>query len=351
MELSTNKIICGDALQVLQTLPDESVNMVMTSPPYWALRDYGHPLQLGIEPTFQEYINKLCGIFDEVKRVLRNDGTCWVNIGDSYVGSGDGLEKSLLQIPFRFSIEMANRGWILRNTIIWYKRNCMPSSVTDRFTVDFEYLFFFAKNKKYWFEQQFDKSVYPESYEGRRQRNAGTMAKFDRENYAMTGSIQENGKLKSGQKYPNRNKRCVWDITTRGYKESHFATYPEELCVTPIKAGCPEFICDKCGKTKKKIYKTEKIKCPPIGGIKHPGNNTNIQYTGNTEHNEIVGFEYSDCGCNAGFHPGVVLDPFSGTGTTCLVARKLGRKYIGIELNPSYVNISEKRIHNEAGLL
>ncbi len=188
--MKTNTILNGDALQHLKEMPSESINCVMTSPPYWALRDYVIEGQLGLEKTFEEYINKLCDIFDEVKRVLRKDGTCWVNLGDTYGGTGAGQEKSinsqgkftdgqyfeqvksrelkaettkhlskcLIMIPFRFAIEMVNRGWILRNTIIWHKPNCMPSSVKDRFTVDFEYLFFFVKNKKYWFEMQYDKA-------------------------------------------------------------------------------------------------------------------------------------------------------------------------------------------------
>ena len=181
-------IIHGDALQRLKELPDESVNCVVTSPPYWALRDYGDKNQLGLEPDFNEYIRKLCDIFDEVWRVLRKDGTCWVNLGDTYGGSNQGygttkrntntgfqdtrdgfyaasknkppmanmMHKSLIMIPSRFAIEMTDRGWILRNEIIWYKPNCMPSSVRDRFTVDFEKVFFFTKSKKYWFEQQYE---------------------------------------------------------------------------------------------------------------------------------------------------------------------------------------------------
>ena len=185
-----NKIIQGDTLKVLKTLPDEIINCCVTSPPYWNLRDYNVEGQLGLEPTFQEYITKLCDIFDEVKRVLRKDGTCWVNLGDSYNGSKTGNTngtyknridkskswansdsfkkaeqdipaKSLCLIPQRFAIEMVNRGWILRNTIIWHKPNCMPSSAKDRFTLDFEYLYFFSKSKKYYFEQQFEPYQFP----------------------------------------------------------------------------------------------------------------------------------------------------------------------------------------------
>lgn len=164
-----NKIHQGEALAVLKTLPSESVDCVVTSPPYWALRDYGVTEQLGLESTPEAYIDRLCTIFDEVKRVLTKDGTCWVNLGDTYGGfkqgntetnvKNGGVEKSLCQIPSRFAIEMTNRGWILRNEIIWYKRNAMPQSATDRFTIDFEKMFFFTKSQKYFFKQQLEPIV------------------------------------------------------------------------------------------------------------------------------------------------------------------------------------------------
>ncbi len=324
--MKPNTIYKGNSLEVLKAFPDESIDCVMTSPPYWALRDYGVEGQLGLEPTFQEYINKLCDIFDEIKRVLKKTGTCWVNLGDTYssqssysdkgrqgfeektanmsklmkkrfdekptgkqstrCGRGRNAnvpEKSLCQIPFRFSIEMVNRGWILRNTIIWHKGSCMPASVKDRFTVDFEYVFFFAKNKKYFFEQQTEPSIDKESYLGRRPRNAGTMAEYDLKNYAKAGSIGDNGKLNGvGKTYPNRNKRAVWKINPKPFPEAHFAVYPEELCETPIKAGCPK--------------------------------------------------------------DGIVLDPFFGSGTTGIVALKQNKKFVGIELSQDYINIANKRL-------
>ena len=214
-----NKIIHGDSLEELKKLPEKSINMCMTSPPYWALRDYGVDGQLGLESTFDEYINKLCDIFDEVKRVLRDDGTCWVNMGDTYStisGNMRGKEfnhpkyqaaesvthfkqpktklpdKCLIMIPQRFAIEMVNRGWILRNTIIWHKPNCMPSSIKDRFTVDFEYLFFFSKKKKYYFETQY------EEFKGKDERKwAGS--------YEKQGSIIQgdtNAGIKRTKRYP-----------------------------------------------------------------------------------------------------------------------------------------------------
>ena len=199
-----------------------------------------------------------------MKRVLRKDGTCWVVMGDSYAGSGKGaggknsnkgipqnvypniniiknfkygsLCKTLLQIPSRFSIMMIDHGWILRNEIIWYKPNAMPSSVKDRFTVDFEKVFFFVKNKKYWFEQQLEKSIW-----------------FEKDKRAITGGITKSGKSitlegnqyqinKSGcfRKDGNRNKRCVWQIPTQSFKGAHFAVFPPNLIEPMIKAGCPE---------------------------------------------------------------------------------------------------------------
>ena len=297
-----NIILQGDALTKLKELPDESIDCVMTSPPYWALRDYRVEGQLGLEETFQQYINKLCDIFDEVKRVLKKTGTCWVNIGDCYAsGGGKAVEQSakrqgaidtgaypdnpskaklrssmpkcLIAIPQRFQIEMINRGWICRNTIIWHKPNCMPESVKDRFTNDFEYIFFFTKNKKYYFETQYEEALHKEDpragygrlhYRGKRQGQKGT----GQENFVKI--------------VDKRNARAVWKISPKPYKEAHFAVYPEELCKRPLKAGCP------------------------VGGT--------------------------------------VLDPFFGSGTTGLVALKQNKKFIGIELNKEYIEIAEKRL-------
>lgn len=377
-----NKILNGDCLEVLKTLPDESIDCVMTSPPYWALRDYGVEGQLGLEPTFQEYINKLCDIFDEVKRVLKKEGTCWVNMGDTYasnsgkksdggnLGNKEALlqkkyrtkmsevsEKSLCQIPSRFAIEMCNRGWILRNEIIWHKPNCMPSSVKDRFTVDFEKIFFFTKSKKYYFETQYE----PHAEVSIKARNA----KLNQTTHIGARKSAVNvqlGDIPRGNRFipeQGRNKRCVWRITTKPYKEAHFATYPEELCETPIKAGCPEFVCKKCGKAREKMY--ERVGGPPKGS--HHKNfdiRVNPQGRPDTEtkvygsdlskiyaeygyaENKYIGL--TDCGCNAGWESGVVLDPFFGAGTTGLVALKQNKNFIGIELNPEYIKIAEARL-------
>jgi len=368
-----NKILQGDALEVLKTLPDESVDMCLTSPPYWALRDYGVEGQLGLEPTFQEYIDKLCDIFDEVKRVLKKEGTCWVNMGDTYGQSGgagsqygkhrmetlgmkkygghnvDGMSKCLLQIPSRFAIEMCNRGWILRNEIIWYKPNCMPSSVKDRFTVDFEKLFFFVKSKKYWFETQYEPYTKDINRWGGNYKRRALNEKIDPAKKANANSLARADR----DMRPNeegKNKRCVWTITTKPYKEAHFAVYPPKLCETPIKAGCPEFVCKKCGEARERIaeiktsYDESKYDRNGDGIILGRKSHPHGGLSSNWESPKITNKGLTDCGCNAGWDKGIVLDPFFGAGTTGLVAKQLGRDYLGIELNPEYIKIAEKRL-------
>lgn len=296
--MKLNTIIQGDCLAVLKTLPDESVDCVVTSPPYWALRDYGVVGQLGLEETPQKYVKNLCSVFDEVKRVLKKEGTCFVNIGDTYYGGGrnrcnhnpkvksksvrglvdlgdtvpgpKGQSKAMAQIPSRFAIVMADHGWILRNEIIWHKPNCMPASVKDRFTNDFEKVFFFVKSKSYYFKQQFDAA----NYDGRKD------TKYKGGPKDMAGGAHERWQIVDGKRM--KNKRSVWSIPTKPLKEAHFATYPEALIEPMIDAGCP------------------------AGGI--------------------------------------VLDPFFGAGTTGLVAKKQNKNYIGIELNTAYIEIAERRL-------
>ena len=442
---------------------------------------------LGLEPTFELYIKHLCDIFDEVKRVLRKDGTCFVNIGDSYGGSGNAsghnkdtknlgyktsemgatqgnqkstgqYAKSLLDIPYRFSIEMTNRGWIKRNTIIWFKKNCMPSSADDRFTIDFEYLFFFTKNNKaifwtnektlecvgkkpsgtkgiegkdwewkkvgavnesspnqrvrdiekgalqkateeeiknygktkwkkmslwtgydYWFEQQFDK--YAPSTLPRMERGVN----FNKWTFGADGQTPHNlsqprSNKKRGYKTKQpeeeihrpqhhgkdisygkqgRNKRCVWTIPTQSFPEAHFAVYPEGLIEIPIKAGCPEFVCKKCGKARVKIYdsrknyhylRTDTGKFRNKALIDKKGKSalqSGKDYGKRYKEGYVREYQfkgYTDCHCNAGFESGIVLDPFMGAGTTALVALKQRKRFVGIEIKESYIDMAKRRI-------
>ena len=423
---------------------------------------------LGLEPTFELYIKHLCDIFDEIKRVLRKDGTCFVNIGDSYGGSGNAsghkedtknlgyktLEmgatqgnqkttgqyaKSLLDIPYRFSIEMTNRGWIKRNTIIWKKPNCMPASANDRFTVDYEYLFFFTKNNKaifwtnektlecvskkpsgtkgiegkdwewrktgtvdrnspnqrvrdikkgtlerateeeiknygkgkwkkislwtghdYWFEQQFE-PILTDSI--KRELRGNRPNKYSKDKHLPKG-VHPNtmSHVREYRGYDNlekeisnrigRNKRAVWTIPTQPFSKAHFAVYPEGLIEIPIKAGCPEFVCKKCGKARLKIYEKGELisSCDylPMAKKKQIGLNKNHEKDpyGALPKRELKEIGYTDCGCNTGFESGIVLDPFMGAGTTALVALKQRKRFIGIEIKQEYIDMAKKRIAN-----
>ena len=289
--IAHDSIACGSSYNGEIVFPNT------VCPHLWLRKREGCEGQLGLEPTFQEYIDKLCNIFDEVKRVLKKEGTCWVNIGDTYNGNkegktdnkvcdylkntttnlhnkkGDLPDKCLCQIPSRFAIEMTNRGWILRNEIIWHKPNCMPSSVEDRFTVDFEKVFFFVKSKKYYFEQILEPLSENTDIEYRQN------LRKDKE-YESKEPYEKN--FPKSFNIQGKNKRTVWSITTKGFSEAHFATYPEALVEPMVKSGCP------------------------MGGT--------------------------------------VLDVFSGSGTTGRVAIDNGRNYIGIELNPEYIEIQKRRL-------
>jgi site-specific DNA-methyltransferase (adenine-specific) len=281
------------------------------------LRDYGHEEQLGSEAHFKDFVNNLCNVFDEVKRVLKPTGTCFINLGDTYGGSGSGttknadtskyvenskqvyvlpngtskasqfrgttLNKSLCMIPERFAIEMIDRGWTLRNQIIWHKPNQMPSSAKDRFTVDFEKVFFFVKQPtEYYFEQQLEPYTEPLD------RWAGQMVRGNYKTKTEQFSVQERNGRDMRPNPEGKNMRTVWSINTEPSTEAHFATYPQRLVERMLKAGCPE--------------------------------------------------------------NGIVLDPFFGSGTTGVYARKVNRNFLGIELNPEYVKIAENRLLKELGM-
>ena len=332
MEL--NKIYLEQCLTGLKKIPDNSIDCSVSSPPYWGLRDYGADGQLGQEADFKEFVSKLIEIYSEIYRVLKPTGTCFVNLGDTYAGSGSGttknadiskyvenskqvyvlpngtakasqfrgtnLNKSLLMIPERFALGMIDNGWILRNQIIWHKPNQMPQSATDRFTVDFEKIFFFVKQSTgYYFEQQLEPAI---GYDGRKDidyKGGQKDVSIGKHTRWKTKNVQDKGQQPNSmhikrelgipdEVYYERNVRTVWSINTKPYSEAHFATYPEKLVERMIKSGCPE--------------------------------------------------------------NGVVLDPFMGAGTTGLVARKLNRNYLGFEINSEYLKIANNRIRTEIGI-
>lgn len=300
-ELELNKIYQGHCLDVLKTLHNDSVNTVVTSPPYWGLRDYGVDGQIGLENSVEEYVSALVDVFREIKRILKNDGTVWLNLGDAYAGSGKGAwsekdkqkhvyvpnpkgnetkinniptglkAKDLIGLPWRVAFALQTDGWYLRQDIIWHKSNPMPESVTDRPTRAHEYIFLMSKQPKYYYDHETIKIPSKDPVDDRGARG----------NKKRIPTNLINGIRNSGV-YPKANKRSVWQVSTKPFKEAHFAVYPEDLIEPYILAGCPL--------------------------------------------------------------DGVVLDPFFGSGTTGLVALKHGRNFIGIELNPDYIKIAEKRL-------
>ncbi len=271
--MKLNHIYEGNNIDVLKTLPDESVDCVVTSPPYWGLRDYNQEDQLGLEETPEEFVENLVKVFTEVKRVLKSTGTLWLNLGDSY------YNKSLAGTPFRVAFALQADGWYLRQDIIWNKPNPMPESVQDRCTKAHEYIFLLSKSSKYFYDIDAIREPLAESSIGRLKQNIDKQVGTTRAN----GGAKTNGNFKAtGSIEKGANKRSVWTITTKPYKEAHFATFPIELPTYCIKAGCPE------------------------GGI--------------------------------------VLDPFMGSGTTGLAAQEQGRNYVGIDLNPEYIEIAERRL-------
>lgn len=306
-----DKIIQGDCLQGLKNLPNNSIDCCVTSPPYFGLRDYGNENQIGLEETPEEFVSKLVDVFSEVKRVLKPEGTLWLNLGDSYNGSGgqgtnpnimskEAAEcrggkaikinsikpKDLIGIPWMVAFALRANGWYLRQDIIWHKPNPMPESVNDRCTKSHEYIFLLSKSQRYFYDA--DAIKYPVLEESISRVKTG-WAGNEKRGYA-NGKQNNLSKFYGSQKaieMTMANKRSVWSVNTKSYTEAHFATFPQELIVDCIKAGCPK------------------------GGI--------------------------------------VLDPFMGAGTTGLVAKKLERNYVGFELNPDYIKIAEKRIFTEIG--
>jgi len=315
--MSVQRIIPGDCIEGLRTLPDASVHCCVTSPPYWGLRDYGHDGQIGLEATPEAYVARMVEVFREVRRVLRDDGTCWVNLGDSYCGGGGyapdapcnqrradgeswgamnafsvregearkkarpgytppGLKaKDLVGIPWRVAFALQADGWWLRQDIIWHKPNPMPESVRDRCTKSHEYVFLLAKSERYFYDAEAVSEALsgkPHAPGNKCSTNGGHM-RNDFGTDAMQRVWGASGR---------RNRRSVWTVTTKPYSGAHFAVMPADLVEPCIKAGCPE--------------------------------------------------------------GGTVLDPFAGSGTTLAVAAELGRSAIGCELNPEYIRLAERRI-------
>ena len=317
----TVNILLGDCRQRLAELPSESVHTCVTSPPYFGLRDYGVDGQIGLEMTPDAFVAELVAVFREVLRVLRDDGTLWLNLGDSYAGSRCGPQgllgemadrsvasqrmareqagnyaarpgakpKDLLGIPWMVAFALRADGWFLRQDIIWSKPNPMPESVRDRCTKAHEYLFLLSKSERYFYDAVSIREDASGTAHARRAKDGAV--RVTQKTVAATAGVKNNASMSaaiSGEVLPYRNKRSVWTVGTEAFKEAHFATYPPELIEPCILAGAPK--------------------------------------------------------------GGCVLDPFGGAGTTGLVADRLGRDAVLVELNPAYAEIARKRIAGEQGM-
>ena len=306
----------GDCRDVLRAMPDQSVHCCVTSPPYFGLRDYGYAGQIGLEATPDAFVAEMVAVFREVRRVLRDDGTLWLNLGDSYSSGGRTTQvaptlrgngkdeasgkqaylnnfavrpgnhagfkpKDMLGIPWRVAFALQADGWYLRQDIIWSKPNPMPESVTDRCTKAHEYIFLMSKSARYFYDAAAiaEPANYPEG------PGNTTRGKYEGDNSEFHRTKNNLSKIGASD---TRNKRSVWEVTTSGFSEAHFATFPPALIEPCIKAGCPI--------------------------------------------------------------DGTVLDPFGGAGTTALVADRLQRNAILIELNPEYAAMAERRFRNDAGM-
>ena len=345
------------------------------------LRDYGFPDQWGLEKTYQEYLEHLWQMMDECYRVLKPTGTCFTNLGDTYsaansfgrvdnkykamegsqpkVKRNSGIpDKCLLLIPHRFAIGMidgvnGHKQWILRNDIIWAKSNSMPESVTDRFSKKHEFFFFFVKQKKYYF----DLDGVRESHKMGHWRQINP----EKQKYAQSKDYIKLGLMsgKGGENHPSgKNPGDVsdfWNIPTQPSSRKHYATFNTKLIDKPLIAGCPEFVCKKCGKPREKIIDVKRpstynsseqdernkgrgkmSKHRPLTAIFRDAKNTIRQIKGLT-----------DCNCNAGFEGGLILDPFCGTSTTLIRAEQLNRRWIGIDAKEEYLKISKERLETE----
>ena len=297
-------ILCGDAVEQLRTLDTDSVHCCVTSPPYFNLRDYGTPGQLGRETTPEEYVEKLAAVFREVRRVLRPDGTLWLNLGDSYTSGGrktrdfdpklparsvdrrprtpQGMKpKDLIGIPWMAAFALRADGWYLRQDIIWHKPNAMPESVKDRCTKSHEHIFLLSKSARYYFDSDAIREPFstPPRAGERRSYRPGCASSFGLDR----GHMEQRGNFAGLPLHPGgRNKRDVWTVSTSSFKGAHFAVFPESLVEPCVLAGCPE--------------------------------------------------------------GGVVLDPFMGSGTTGVVAQRLGRRFVGIDINLDYCCMAAERL-------
>lgn len=328
--LHRNQILIGDALTRLAELPTASVDAVITSPPYFALRDYGAAGQLGLEPTVEEWVTNVRAVCRELARVLKPTGGFWLNVGDSYShhATEGAPKKSLLLGPQRLALALAADGWVVRNHVIWAKTNPMPSNVTDRLSGTHESVYFFTRAQRYYFdldairEPHKDERVHAGRNRGQDEEYPprGVLPRRD----ARAGDINSGlTKLKDAGMVGHplgKNPGDVWPLGHAAFRGEHFASFPTSLVERPLKSTCPARVCIACGRPWQRAQQQVHGRLLAIGPLK------------------------PDCTCRADWQPGVVLDPFMGTGTVALVAEQHGRDWVGIELNSKFAAMTEQRL-------
>jgi site-specific DNA-methyltransferase (adenine-specific) len=327
VSLPRNTILTGDARRVLDRLIPESVDCCVTSPPYAnGLRDYGTPDQLGQEPTVGEYVANLRAVLAGVRRVLKPAGSLWLNVGDAYAkqprqGAATG---SLLLAPQRIALALSADGWIVRNVVVWHKPNPLPQSAADRLSPSYEVVIFATKSRRYFFDLDAIRIPHRSADRIGRARRTELGRRYQGNNTGL-------GRLKAAGQVGNargKNPGDLWTIPTAVDRLSHQATFPEALVERPILATCPERICVQCDRA-----------------WTRPTRIVSRRTSDGMRHSREVG-ELRRCDCFAPTRPGVVLDPFMGTGTTALVAERLRRDWLGLELNPTFSKLAEDRLRS-----
>ncbi len=396
------KVLVGDVRERLADLETDSVHCVCTSPPYWGLRDYQVDGQIGSEQTLQDFVAVMVDVFEDVRRVLRPDGVCWLNLGDTYNaynhnrGSSTSISginehkhhsaaarglsepslkpKDLCMVPARVAIALQDAGWWLRSEIIWAKPNPMPESTTDRPTKSHEMIYMLTKQPRYFY----DDFAVRQSVTGNAHSKGGAFVNPKSKQNKPGSGVRQNESWAAAVNgfVDSRQLRTVWKIATQSYSGAHFATFPEKLPETCIKAATSEKgCCPDCGAPWRRLVEKERVRTRPGAKtkIKTPGRNSRVFVDRDPQHSSDrkVRDDYRDTSeignrddgrhvtemkhsgweptCECGHDetvPCTVLDPFSGSGTTGKVAVELGRRYIGIELNPEYAELSRDRITN-----
>jgi site-specific DNA-methyltransferase (adenine-specific) len=327
-----NDILVGDAATELRRLPDASVDMVLTSPPYFRLRDYGHPAQLGLEDSIDQWVEHLEAVAREIGRLLVPTGTFWLNVADSYATHPrqGARRKSLLLGPERLALRLSREGWLVRNKIVWAKTNHLPTSARDRLACSWEALYVFVRQPAYFFD--LDALRVPHTSPARKRRLTepiGPQAWRGPKGDDATGLSKMHAEGRTGHPL-GKNPGDVWRLPAGNYR-GHHATFPVTLAERAIRAGCPETRCTVC-----RLPWRRPVSRVVVEGLGQVASRGALR---------------ARCGCDAPGEPGLVLDPFFGSGSTGVAAQQLRRDWLGIELNPMYAELAAKRLADHAANL